>query len=155
MVLCIATTITFFQFSINVYFKEDVRAYQELNAIISEHKDELMYLGVNSEQYLLNEDIWESDKIYFNDGHAGCYMPDRVDEKLSERLLYDYQIRMIMKDYANHVNELVANKAFGIVTTCVEDVLDMRILEENYYEYATFTLKAESLSGDVTVWLPL
>lgn len=155
MILCIATTITFFQFSTNLYFKDDVCAYYDLNAIISEHKDELMYLGINSEQYLLNEDIWECDNIYFNDGQVGCLMPDRIDKQFSERMLYDQKLRKLMGNYANHLNELVANKSFGLVTTCAEDVLDMQLLEKNYYKYATYTLKTETLSSDVIVWLPL
>lgn len=155
VVLCVATTITFFQFSINFYSKDDVQAYQDLNEIISEHANELMYLGLNSTQYMLNEDIWESANIYFNDGHAECFMPDLVNEKLSKKLLYDYQIRRVMEDYSNRVNEMVKNKAFGIVTTSGEGVVDMQFLKKNYYEYETYKLKSEALSLDVTVWLPL
>ena len=55
----------------------------------------------------------------------------------------------------DEVNALISNKEFGIITTCIDSLIDETVLEENYYSCDTYAIKTDT-NGiyEVTVWLP-
>lgn len=153
--VCIASVITFFNFNYNQYTKNDIAAYTEMNEIISAHADQRMFLGMNATWYLLNENLWETENIYFDDGHLEYFNVDYPENVLLNSIFYDEEIESATNDYVERVNDLMKSKEFGIIAICGCAILDADALQENYYIYATYSIKTD-VNGyfDVDIWLP-
>lgn len=154
-ILCLASSFTYSRFKINYYDDADERTFITLNDIISSHSGEKMYLGMNSTQYMLNNDIWEPDDVWFNDGQIEYLNEDYPDNPILDFLFYGKEIETVAREYVNEVNAMVANKDFGIIVTCLDCVIDKNVLSENYVEYTMLGVRTDT-NGiyDVTVWIP-
>lgn len=154
-ILCASSVITYFQFQSRYYTTDDIEAYQEFDRELAEHEGQKMYLGMNSTQYLLNRDIWEPSDIYFNDGQIEYFNGDYPDIFINE-FFYDEEIGSAAAEYVDRINCMVENKEFGVITTCLDNIIMQDILENNYSVYKTYKIKTDT-NGiyDVTLWLPL
>ncbi len=155
LLLCLATTITFVHFDKINYSEEDVKNFVELDSIIDSHKEEKIYLGINSTQYMLNRDIWESDDIWFNDGQIEYFISEYPDSSFINKFFYNEEIEKAAKEYAAEVNAMVQEKEFGLITTCIDYVINQSILEQNYLKIDTIKIKTDTNGPvDVSVWIP-
>ena len=154
--ICVASAITYSQFGGILYTQDDVETYMKLDDVISAHQGEKLYLGMNATQYLLNEDLWEPDEIYFNDGQIEYFNGNYLEGSIINNLFYDEEIKNAAAGYVSRVNNLLADKEFGLVATCIDSIIDKETLERNYYIYNNYSIKTETNGClEVTVWLPL
>lgn len=154
--LCVATTITYSHYRASYYLRNDYAAYLELDSAISEHEGGNMYLGMNSTQYLLNRDIWEADNIWFNDGQIEYFVGDMYNNPVADRLFYSEEISVAANDYVDQVNSMIGNREFCLVATCRDEIIDMDLLEANYYVSGVYWIKTDTNgSCEVKVWLPV
>jgi hypothetical protein len=155
--VCVASVVTYSRFGNTVYTNEDVDEYKALNNVISEYAGETIYLGMNSTQYLLNEDVWEPDNVYFNDGQVEYFAEEfpSLDNFLINAFFYEEEVKNAAVTYRKKVNEMVKNKEFALITTCLDQYfIDMEQLEQNYDAYGTFNIKTYTDTREVTVWSP-
>lgn len=155
LLLCFTTTITYTHFGRTYYSRDDIKNYVELDSIIESHSGEKMYLGMNSTQYMLNRNIWESEDIWFNDGQIEYFNQTYPDIALLNKFFYNEEIENAAKSYVAEVNTMIQNKEFGLITTCSDNIVDGSLLEQNYYNSGTIGIKTD-VNGifEVTVWLP-
>lgn len=155
LALCIASLLTYNNFTYEPYTENDDQMYTELQEVIREHQDEVIYLGMNSTQFLVSEDLWEPENIYFNDGHMEFFDRDFTENQLINRFFYNEEITKTADDYVAKVNEMIRDKKFGMVAVCGDLVVDGAVLEQYYYPCGTYPIKNETNgSFDVVVWLP-
>ncbi len=156
LALCVSALLTYRNFTYEPYTQEDEQAYTALDQVIREHEDETIYLGMNATQYLVKEDLWEPENIYFNDGHMEFFDRDFTDNALINRFFYNEEITKTADDYVEKVNQMIRNKEFGMVAVCGDLVVDGAVLEQYYYPCGSYPIKNETNgSFDVVVWLPM
>ena len=154
--LCLATTITYSHYRASYYLRNDYAAYFEFDSAISEHEGGNMYLGMNSTQYMLNRDLWETGNIWFNDGQIEYFVGDMYNNPVADRIFYSEEISNAANTYVDEVNSMIANREFCLVATCRDEIIDMEALEANYYVSGTYWIKTDTNgSCEVKVWLPI
>lgn len=154
--LCISAAISYRNFSYEEFSEEDARCYTELYEIIQQYEDECIYLGMNSTQYLLQNDLWEPENIYYNDGHMEFFARDFTDNPFINRFFYHEEITKAAQNYVSKVNQMIINKEFALVTVCGDLVVDGQILQQYYYPVGTYPIRNETNGVfDVVVWLPI
>lgn len=154
-ILCVASTLTYSSFQLAYYDNADERTFISLNDIISSHSGEKMYLGMNATMYMLNNDIWESDDIWFDDGQIEFFNGDYPDSSFLNIFFCGQEIEKAAREYVAEVNTMVANKDFGVIVTCIDNIINKDVLSANYVEYTTMGVKTDT-NGIfyVTVWIP-
>ena len=157
--LCVSTSITYYHFKFVLYSADDIKPYIELDQIIEAHNGKKMYLGMNSTQYMLKRDMWESNNICFDDGHIEYFLQHLNEEynSILDNFLYMKNIKSALLEYITKVNESIKNKDFSIVTTLeIENgIINKNLLKENYYPFASYEMQT-IINGifNVTIWLP-
>lgn len=154
--LCISAFVSYTNFTYEEFTEEDGTSYTALYDTIQEYEDECIYLGMNSTQYLLENNLWEPENIFFNDGHMEFFARDFTDNALINRFFYNEEITKAADNYEKKVNQMIANKEFALVAVCGDLVVNGQILQQYYYPAATYPIKNET-NGifDVVVWLPI
>ena len=148
--------INYSNFETIYYTKDDVKALMDLNQDINTFRNGKIHLGINSAQYLMNFDLWEENNIDFNDGHFDNIQNIQTENQIINEFFYTDIIYKSMQDYKNRVNQSVANKEYSLITTSIENIMDLELLNKNYYPYKTYGIKTEAngMVYDVTLWLP-
>ena len=156
LVLCIVSGKTYNKFVNNQYTQEDILAYTKLDEKISVYSNQKLYLGMNSTQYMLSRNLWEPKNIWFNDGQIeyfsnGAYLEGRF----IHNIFNGDKLKEAGTNYKKRVNEMVANKEFAAVTTCLDSIIDENILQNNYQKDSTYNIKTDT-NGifKLTLWLP-
>ena len=154
--ICISAAISYTNFAYEEFTEEDGASYTALDDMIRQHEDECIYLGLNSTQYLVERNLWEPENIFFNDGHMEFFDRDFTDNALINRFFYNEEITKAADSYVNRVNQMIANKEFGLVAVCGDLVVDGQILQQYYYPAGTYPIRNETNGVfDVVVWLPI
>ena len=152
--LCLMSFVTLFFFDDDIYHKEDVENYTRLETLIGEYADQDIFLGTNATGYLLNENIWDGDNIWFDDGQIGFINGDMISNKLFYAVFYGEEVWNAGNSYAFEVNTKVRNGEFALIITSFDEIIDDQILEQNYYIYDVIGLKTDQHDiVDVTIWL--
>ncbi|MBQ6481872.1 MAG: hypothetical protein IJI45_12200 [Anaerolineaceae bacterium] len=155
-VLCLSAVITHSHFETNYYRLEDVKALINLDEDITRLRGEQIYLGMNSTQYMINHDLWEDPDIDFNDGQIQYFNLSYDKKSIYDKIFFNNEIDDAASRYVQRVNQKTANQEYSLLTTCIDTVIDLDILSENYYPYKTYGIKTEAngMVYDVTLWLP-
>ena len=111
---------------------------------------------MNSTQYLLKRNLWEPNNIWLNDGQIeyfsnGAY----IEGKFIHKFFNGDKLKEAGERYKKQVNEMVTNKEFAVITTCLDNIIDRSVLEKNYTEDSTYKIKTDT-NGifTVTLWVP-
>ena len=153
--LAVSAVINYSHFETVYYTKDDVHALMELESDINTFKGEMMYLGLNSTQYIISNDLWDHAGIDFNDGQIGYFIKDYPQNEWLKALFFSDEIESAAKAYVNRVNQKTADQQYSLITTCLDSLINPEILRANYYPFKTYGIKTEA-NGiyDVTLWLP-
>ena len=153
---CLAAVINYSHFETATYTKNDVENFIALDTDISKYGSEKMYLSINSAQYLINNDIWEPDSIDFNDGKIEYFNIQYPDNPLYDIIFHPAEIQTAANNYAKRVNDNVSSRQYSLITTCIDNIIDMDLLGQNYHQYKTYPVKTEANGKryEVTLWLP-
>ena len=156
LILCVVSGKTYNKFVSNQFTQEDVITYTQLDEKISIYSKKSIYLGMNSTQYLLKRNLWEPNNIWLNDGQIeyfsnGAY----IEGKFIHKFFNGDKLKEAGERYKKQVNEMVTNKEFAVITTCLDNIIDRSVLEKNYTEDSTYKIKTDT-NGifTVTLWVP-
>lgn len=130
IVLSLAGMINYSNFETIYYTKDDVKALMDLNQDINTFRNGKIHLGINSAQYLMNFDLWEENNIDFNDGHFDNIQNIQTENQIINEFFYTDIIYKSMQDYKNRVNQSVANKEYSLITTSIENIMDLELLNK-------------------------
>ncbi len=53
------------------------------------------------------------------------------------------------------VNSMIQNKVFGVIAACIDDTIDLSLLEQNHISVGSYTIKTDVCGRwfHVTVWI--
>ncbi len=154
--LCIASVIVFSGFKYNRYDENDVNSQIALNNVIKEHSDGKIYVGMAATGYLVQNNLWESENVWFNDGQIEYFDYENDASSFMNNIFYVEETKKAARDYKNEVNRMIENKEFSVITTCLDELINMEILEDNYEIIGSYEIRTNAMMGTftVTAWKP-
>ena len=155
-ILAVMTVGTIHHFQLAHYTVEDIENYDAVYSVLDQHLSGQMYLGMGTTGWLIKNGLVEPENIFFNDGHVEYFNTDTTGGSVLEKFLFygKEDIGDIAKGYVNEVNDKVSKKEFSVITTAIDVVVERPLLEENYYLFGSYNLKADNNSFDTEIWLP-
>ena len=79
-----------------------------------------------------------------------------TDNPLYDIIFHPAEIQTAANNYAKRVNDNVSSRQYSLITTCIDNIIDMDLLGQNYHQYKTYPVKTEANGKryEVTLWLP-
>lgn len=150
----IVSVLVFSNFNCKLYSETEIAELRALKEMISTHSDGSAYLGINSSQFLLENDIWDSDNYFFNDGQIEFFDFETDRDSIISAIFHANELNDSFSKYKNKVNDMVKNREFSIITTCIDRIIDEDTLTDNYYVYNKYNIRSDLYTFEVSVWLP-